>query len=99
MNRKALIIVTALTASLTFGSAAQAHDYDYPYGLLGGLWLGYHLSDGYHYGHGHRHHHGRHHYRHREYRRSDSHGYKHRDRYKRHRGHKHKHGKYKRHHD
>lgn len=85
MNRKALILGSVLAASLAFGTTAQAHDsYDFPYGLVGGVLLGLHLSDGYY--DGHRHHHHERHYHHRDYRRSDSHGYQYRDRYKHHYG-------------
>lgn len=81
MKAKALIMISALSASLATAAPVQAHQgYDYPYGLLGGLFLGLtlnHYSD-----HGHAHRHGDRVYRHREYRRSDSYGQYRRDRHR-----------------
>ncbi|MEW8050821.1 MAG: hypothetical protein AB2809_10620 [Candidatus Thiodiazotropha sp.] len=91
MKAKALILASALSVSVVTAAPAQAHDYyDYPYGLLGGLFLG--LSWNHYHDRGHSHRHGDRHYRHREYRRSESHGHRHRDKHRRHRhGDKHRH--------
>ncbi|MCU7929595.1 MAG: hypothetical protein KZQ90_02265 [Candidatus Thiodiazotropha sp. (ex Codakia rugifera)] len=90
MNHKALLFGTILSVSMAVAAPVQAHDdYDYPYGLLGGLFLGLQLN--HHHGHGNHYRHGDRHYRHREYRRSDSHGYRHRDKHRRGHG-KHRHG-------
>lgn len=83
MNHKALILGSVLAASLTLGTTAQAHDdYDYfPYGFVGGLWLGLALDHDHYRDHRWNDYRYRHH-PYREYRRSDSHGYRHRDKYR-----------------
>ncbi len=89
MKHKVIVLASVLTASLAFGSTAQAHDdYGYPIGLLSGVILGLSLDhdDNYYYYRDRRHRHYRHrHYPHREYRRQHSHGFQYgdRDRHKR----------------
>lgn len=91
MKRKAMVLAAALTASLAFGSTAQAHDdYGYPIGLLSGVILGLSLDhNDHHYYYRDRHHRR---YPHREYRRSYSYGFQHGDRGKRHHHNDRRHG-------
>lgn len=85
MKAKALILASALSASMAVAAPVQAHQYydDYPYGLLGGLFLG--LTWSHYYDHDHYYRYGDRHYRHREYRRSESYGHYPRDRHRQHR--------------
>jgi hypothetical protein len=81
MKAKALILASLVMASAAMASPAQAHDdYDYPYGLLGGLFLG--LTWNHYYDHDYSHHHGDRYYRHRDYPRSRSYGRVYRDTHK-----------------
>lgn len=87
MNRKTLLFGVVLATSIAAATPAQAHDdYGYPLGLMSGMMLGIYLD-----GNDHHRDHRHHFYRHREYRRHDSHGYRHRDRYKHHRDREYRH--------